>query len=65
MTNKLIVFQANNEYYGVWVDAGDMDRQRAIFANKTHLICDSQIEAAMFLKIAVRNIHIRNKIPHD
>lgn len=58
--HKLIIYMRNFEYFGLWVDARFLDKAREAFHGQSHLIVDSPIDGAMFLKIAVKDIQISN-----
>lgn len=60
--HKLIVYMRNQEYFALWVNASDLNKQREAFANQTHLIADSQIDACFMLKVTMKSITVLNTI---
>lgn len=63
--HKLIIYTRNFEYFGLWVQADQLEKAHERFQNEAHLIVNSPIEGAYFLKVQVRKIDIINEYPRE
>ncbi len=58
--HKLIIIQNLGYYFGFWVKSEDLEKARERFTKQAHMIVDSPIDGAMFLKVLVKDIRISN-----